>query len=42
VITYSEDAMVRKMPQGNKPVEEWDLHHDPADMNQGSRMSDAP
>ena len=36
VITGSEDATVHKNPPGTKkPVKDWDLNHDPAEMNEG-------
>jgi len=35
VVTGSEDATSHKTPPGKKPVKEWDVNYDPADMNEG-------
>lgn len=35
VITGSEDATEHKTPPGKKPVKEWDVNYDSAEMNEG-------
>ena len=35
VITDSDDATTHKTPPGKKPVKDWDINYDPAEMNEG-------
>jgi hypothetical protein len=36
VITGSEDVAEHRAPPGKKTVKQWDINHDPADMNEGA------